>query len=93
MVKKVRFSDKVEVRYMDVSLKEHAKEVKFPIGYMETRKPRKTRYSSDTISSSSCNIWWWLIPLAVVILLIFLAWKFWPKKSCSSDKSESGDSK
>lgn len=98
MVKKVRFSEKVDVRYMDVNLKEHSREVKNPIGYKQSLA-KNTKYiegdknmnfsSPGSLSFISClPSWgWWVLSIILVIIIIYFIRKYYFLDKNNSKKS------
>ena len=80
-MKKVRFSDNVDVKYMDVTLEEHSREVKNPIGYQESLL--KKTLSFDKKESVWWISWWvWLLIVFVIVLIfIYFIWKIYFKKN------------
>lgn len=88
MVKKVRFSDKVDVRYMNVSLKEHSREVKNPIGYQESLSKKTTYFGNESIDSCFPPWVWWIIGIVLMIIVIYFLWKFYYPKNNNQDRDE-----
>jgi len=95
MVKKVRFSDKVEVRYMDVNLKEHSREVKNPIGYQESMAKMRSMKGgilpTKSLGFISCMpswVWWGLLIILIIVIIYFIRKYYFSDKSSSKESLE-----
>lgn len=96
MVKKVRFSDKVDVHYMNVNLKEHSKEVKNPIGYQQSLAKKTESVGGSisplgSISFISCLpswVWWVLGIILVIVIIYFIRRYYFSDKEDPKEPSE-----
>lgn len=83
MSKKVRFDDHVRLKYMDINLKDHRREVKDPTGeHNHTFPSEKYTFvapSEDLTSESgtSFTFWLWIIGLATICIIILLVWYYY----------------
>jgi hypothetical protein len=82
MRKNVKFSETVKIRYMDMSLKDHAMEVKNPTGVAIVNDTGILDNPSVTtvMVTSSINSMWWAFGFIVFILIWWLLWKFYRKE-------------
>lgn len=90
MKKKVRFSDKLDVFYTGVSLKEHIQEIKNPSVSIVNKIPKKSTsgYTStkkgNKINSGKSSSWtswiFWLIIAVVAIISTYFLWRFFFKE-------------
>ena len=99
MVKKVRFSDKLDIFHTGISLQDHIKEVKNPIISIIngiTPSPKRIMPSiSDTKIETfyfDDNIWW-LICIIIICILILGIWFYFKsdptpeKENCKKTKN------
>jgi hypothetical protein len=84
MSKNVQFSDKVNVRYIKMSLADHALEVKNPIAII-FNEPTHTGLQKQSIFHSL----FWGFSIIIFIIIWWLIWKCYRKKSVilKSEKS------
>ena len=85
MGKSVRFSDKVDVRYMGMSLEEHSREVKTPSDIIVNKRPQiKSTSNVKPVKSTSLNpsfIWWGIAGILVSIFICYVIWKLFFSKN------------
>jgi disulfide bond formation protein DsbB len=90
MVKNVKFSDRVNIKYMDISLADHSMEVKNPTGGTAViinndgggcLEQLKTLPSTISSFHTLC----WIFVIFIFIIVWWLLWKFYRKKPNNSE--------
>lgn len=75
-MKKVSFSDKVEVREMSIDRAQHVSEVKNPKNFIVGTPPLKTENVSHTSSSSGGYGKWMYVAIFIVVCIVaYFMWK------------------